>query len=72
MEKKTFEGNIKELEAIIKELESGDIDLENSMKKYEKAIELVEMCNKELKNASETINKIMNANGKLEEFNTEN
>ena len=38
---KTFEEKINELETIIKDLENGDIDLENSINKYTEAMKLV-------------------------------
>ena len=36
-----FEDKIKELESIVAELESGETDLDSSIKKYTKAIKLV-------------------------------
>lgn len=44
-----YESSFKELENIIKELESKDISLEDSIKKYEKGIELNKYLNNTLK-----------------------
>ena len=66
-----FEDKIKELETIINELESGDIDLESSIEKYTKAMTLVKECDEKLKSIEEQVNKIVNENGELEDFNIE-
>ena len=58
MEQK-FEDKIKELESIIDELENGEIDLENSIEKYTKAMTLVKECDEKLKNIEEQVNKII-------------
>ena len=44
-----YESSFKELENIIKELESKDISLEDSIKKYEEGIELYKYLNNTLK-----------------------
>ncbi len=66
-----FEDKIKELENIINELESGEIDLESSIEKYTKAMKLVHECDEKLKNIEEQVNKIVKENGQLENFNVE-
>lgn len=67
MEKK-FEDKIKELEDIVSTLENGDVSLEDSIKKYTEAMGLVKECDEELKNIEEKVNKIVNENGDLEDF----
>jgi len=71
MEKKKFEDLMNELEKIVKELESGEIDLEASIEKYTKAMKLVQICGDKLKKASESVNKILAENGNFEDFNPE-
>ncbi len=72
MEKKLkFEEKIKELESIISELENGEIDLDDSISKYTKAMKLVKECDDELKKVEEKVNKIVLENGKLEDFDVE-
>lgn len=66
-----FEENLKELETIIKELENGEIDLDSSIEKYTKAMRLVSTCEKKLNEVEEKVNKILNENGELEDFNIE-
>ena len=67
----TFEEKIKELETIVNELESGEIDLDSSIEKYINAMKLVKECDEKLKNVEEQINKIVTENGSLEEFEVE-
>jgi len=69
MEKKVkFEDKLKELENIINELESGEIDLDSSIEKYTKAMNLVKECDEKLKNVEEKVSKIVTENGELEPF----
>ena len=70
-EKETkFEDKIKELENIINELESGEIDLDSSIEKYTKAMKLVGECDNRLKTIEEQINKIVREDGTVENFET--
>lgn len=72
MEKnKTFEESLLKLEVIIRELESGEVPLDDMVKKYTEAMELVKFCNQKLANATETVNKILNSDGSFTEFNPE-
>lgn len=67
-EEKTFEEQIKELEVIVKDLESGNVSLDEAIDKFNTAMKLSASCNEKLKNAEETINKVLNKEGKLEDF----
>lgn len=72
MEKnKTFEESLLKLEVIIRELESGEVPLDDMVKKYTEAMELVKFCNQKLANATETVNKILNSDGSFNEFKPE-
>lgn len=42
--KKTFESALQELEKIVREMESGDLNLEESVGKYEQGIQLSKFC----------------------------
>ena len=42
--KKTFEAALKELEQVVKEMESGDLCLEDAVKKYESGIKQSKYC----------------------------
>ncbi len=50
-----FEELLKELENIVKELESGSLTLDESIKKYQKGIELSNECKKMLEEAKTLI-----------------
>lgn len=67
----TFEENLTKLEDIVKNLESGETPLDEAIDKFTEAMKLVEVCDKKLKNAEEQITKIVNKDGKLEDFSVE-
>ncbi len=69
--KKKFEDKINELEEIIKDLESGNVSLEDSIEKYTNAMKLVHECDEQLKNVEEQINKIVLENGEIADFKLE-
>ena len=71
MKDKTFEDCVRELETIVAELESGELDLDKSIAQYTDAIKLIDFCEKKLNNASKTINKLVDANGKTSDFEIE-
>lgn len=68
MEEKTFEQKIKELELIVSQLESGNVDLDDAINKYTSAMQIAKECSEKLKNAEEQINKVLTENGTLEDF----
>lgn len=51
MAKKSFESNINELEEIIREFENNQLDLDESIKKYSKALDLIKASEKLLTEA---------------------
>ncbi len=71
MKEETFETALVKLEKIIKDLESGNTDLDKSIDKYKEAMDLVKFCNDKLENATKTINKVMKDNEKIEDFEIE-
>ena len=68
MEKKKFEDKINELDKIINELENGEVDLDKSIEEYTKAMKLIKECDTELKNVEEKVNKIVNENNEVSDF----
>ena len=68
---KKFEEKMKDLETIVNELESGEIDLDSSIEKYTQAMKLVKECDEKLKTVEEQVNKIVTENGTIENFNIE-
>ncbi|MBG0780048.1 MAG: exodeoxyribonuclease VII small subunit [Desulfotignum balticum] len=58
MAKTTFETALKQLESIVKEMESGDLALEQALKKYETGIEKVRYCMEILDNTEKKITQL--------------
>lgn len=72
MEKElSFETALENLETIVKELESGSIELDKAIEKYTEAMKLVKLCNDKLNTATEKVNKILTENGELADFEIE-
>lgn len=61
--KQTFEASLAELEEIVKQLETGEVPLEDALDQFQKGIELSKMCQETLANAEETLTKIMSNDG---------
>ena len=70
-EEMTFEENLKALEELVKELETGGLDLDKSLEIYQKAIVLRDKCKKTLEESERKVQKLMEtANGvEKSEFN---
>lgn len=68
MEEKSFEDNLKELEEIAKNLESGNLNLEEAIKEFEKGMALSKKCTEKLDEAEKKINiLVQDENGNLTE-----
>ncbi len=59
MADKTFEQALVELESLVKELENGEIDLNEAVKKYNEGMKLSKYCHDLLKDAEGVIVKMM-------------
>ncbi|MBO5375291.1 MAG: exodeoxyribonuclease VII small subunit [Bacilli bacterium] len=70
-EELSFEESLKNLETIVKDLETGNVALDDAINKFTEAMNLAKNCNEKLTNAEENINKILKENGKLEDFSIE-
>ena len=67
---KSFEEMIQNLEAIAKDLESGDLSLDDSVKKFEEGMKISKECSKILENAEKKITILTkDAEGNLKEEN---
>ena len=53
-----FEESIKELEKIVKTLDEWEPSLDESLKKFEKGISLIKVCQKELESAENKIKEL--------------
>lgn len=75
MEKKkdkiNFEENIQKLETIVRELESGNVALDDALDKFNEAFKISKECDLKLKEVSDSLNKVLNKDGNLEEFKIE-
>ena len=67
----TFEESIKKLETIVKDLENGNVPLDDAINKFSEAMKLAKLWKKKKKNAEESVNKILKENGSLEDFTIE-
>lgn len=65
---KSFEKALLELESLVKELENGEIELSEAVKKYNEGMNLSKYCHDLLKDAESVIVKMMKDN-KLTDFN---
>ena len=72
MEKeKSFEQKLLELESIVKELENGDVNLDDAINKFNTAMKLAKECSEKLTNVEEHVNKILTEDNKLKDFKIE-
>lgn len=58
-----FEDAFNKLEEIVDDLESGDLSLEDSLKKFEEGIKLSRICNEKLEKARQKIEVLMKESG---------
>ena len=75
-EKKTvnLEKSLADLEALVEELESGDLPLDKAMKKFEEGIKLTRGCQAALKDAEQKVEILLKSAGgdeTLQEFSAE-
>ncbi|MCY3627267.1 MAG: exodeoxyribonuclease VII small subunit [Gammaproteobacteria bacterium] len=54
-----FEENMQMLEKLVKEMESGDLTLEQSLEAFEKGVKIVRKCQESLTQAEVRVNKLM-------------
>ena len=64
---KSFEEQMEELEKIVGELEKGDLNLDDSVSKFEEGIKISKSCNKILEEAEKKITMLVNKDGEIEE-----
>ncbi|MCL5049082.1 MAG: exodeoxyribonuclease VII small subunit [Firmicutes bacterium] len=58
-----FEQAMQELEGIIRELESGDLSLESSLAKFERAVALTRLSQAKLASAEQKVQQLLQQNG---------
>jgi len=63
---RSFEQGLGELEAVVKELESGDLPLEQALERFEQGIQLSERCRKMLEEAEQKVEILLKKNDGVE------
>ena len=71
MSEKTFEENMVELQSIVEKLENGDVNLDDAIEEFQKAMDLIKNCDSKLKEAENTIAKIVDENKDVVDFSNE-
>ena len=66
MKEKSFEDGLAKLENITKELEEGDLSLEESLKHFDEGVKLAEYCNNKLSNAQRKVEILLKKDDSLE------
>ena len=66
-ENMSFESAMEELELIAKSLEKGDLNLDDSIKKFEEGMKISKECNKFLENAEKKITVLINNDDNIAE-----
>ena len=69
MKEVKFEEAMKQLETIATELEKGDLNLAESVAKFEEGMELSKQCNEIIEKAEKKITILLQKEGKIEEEN---
>jgi exodeoxyribonuclease VII small subunit len=63
-----FERSLSELETIVEKLEHGDLTLDESLKQFERGVQLARSCQGALKQAEQKVEILLRKNGEPEVF----
>ena len=66
-ENKSFEELMQNLENIVQELEKGELNLDDSVAKFEEGMKISKECNQILENAEKRISILLEKDGEIEE-----
>ena len=61
----SFEENLEKLKELVEDLESRDFPLKESLGKFQKGVDLIKQCHKELETAELKIETILKKDGKI-------
>ena len=67
MDKDNFESKMEELEKIVTDLEKGDMNLDDSLVKFEEGMKISKECSKILEDAEKKITILLEKDGKINE-----
>ncbi len=59
-----FEKSMRELEKLVEHMEKGDLSLEESLKDFERGVELTRLCQTALKDAEQKVQQLVKNTGK--------
>ena len=71
MSKENFEESMKKLENIVTELENGNLNLDESVQKFEEGMKIAKQCNNILEDAEKKITILLEKDGEFKEENFE-
>lgn len=57
-----FEKSLEELESLVQQLESGDLNLDESLKQFKRGVELTRQCQMVLDQAQQQVEKLLDNN----------
>jgi exodeoxyribonuclease VII small subunit len=63
-----FERSLAELEAIVEKLEQGDLSLDESLRHFERGVQLTRVCQSALKQAEQKVEILLRKSGASEQF----
>jgi exodeoxyribonuclease VII small subunit len=68
-----FEAALAELEALVEKMEQGDLSLDESLKQFERGVQLTRSCQKALQEAEQKVQLLLEKDGEqtLEAFNSD-
>ena len=67
----SFEDALNELEALVEQMESGDLSLDQSLAAFEKGVALTRQCQKALSEAELKVQALTSADGEPEPFDND-
>lgn len=67
MSKDNFEESMEKLEGIVTELENGNLNLDESVKKFEEGMKIAKQCSNILENAEKKISILLEKDGEIKE-----
>jgi len=62
----TFEAGLQQLEAVVKEMEGGDLPLERALELFERGMKLSEACRKQLEEAEARVELLVRKGDKVQ------
>jgi exodeoxyribonuclease VII small subunit len=66
-----FERSLAELEGIVDKLEQGDLSLDESLKQFERGVQLTRACQSALKDAEQKVEILLRKSGDPEQFDAQ-